>query len=192
MEESSSIDPPHLEPSSIDAKESVQKPSSSRLSLPLMIIGLLVMGIDQITKGMVVFYLPKTHAFYAQYPYGGIGVFENFLGVEFSLNYVGNKGAAWGLLGNHADLLILLRILLILGLFIYLFFYNSHKNWQLPLMLIIAGATANVIDFFVYGHVVDMLHFVLWGYDFPVFNVADSAISIGIGSCLLLSFFKDH
>lgn len=80
---------------------------------------------------------------------------------------------------------------LIAGLCVYLFCFNRDSSWQIPLILIIAGAVGNVADFFLYGHVVDMLHFVFWGYDFPIFNVADSAISIGIGLLFVISWFKD-
>ena len=46
--------------------------------------------------------------------------------------------------------------------------------------LILAGAISNVIDTFVYGHVVDMIHFTFWGYDYAVFNLADSAVCLGV------------
>lgn len=127
--------------------------------------------------------------FYYEYPYGGIGLFQNFLGIEFSLSHATNTGAAWGMLGSHPFFLIILRLFLIVGLFVYMLFYNRQRSWQPFLALILAGAIGNVIDFFLYGHVVDMLHVVLWGYDFPVFNVADLAISIGVISLFILTLF---
>lgn len=159
-----------------------------KVSSFFLFIGLIVLGLDQLTKGLVYTYLPVTNSFSYDYPYGGIGIFKNFLGIEFSINHMTNTGAAWGVLGDYQLALMVIRIALIMGLCIYLFFFNHHFSWQLPLIFIIAGASGNVMDFFVYGHVVDMVHFVLWGYDFPVFNVADSAISIGIFSLFLLSF----
>jgi signal peptidase II len=165
--------------------------TGSRIKTSLLLIGLLVLILDQVTKGLVYTYLPVIDSSFYWYPYGGIGVFKNFAGIEFSINHMTNTGAAWGVLGNYQLPLIILRIGLIAGLLIYLFYFNQHSSWQLPLILIIAGASGNVIDFFVYGHVVDMFHFVLWGYDFPVFNLADSAISIGIASLFILSFAKN-
>lgn len=162
-----------------------------RTKISLLLLGLLVLILDQATKRLVYTYLPIIDSAYYWYPYGGIGVFKNFAGIEFSINHMTNIGAAWGVLGNYQLALIILRIGLIAGLLIYLFYFNLHSSWQIPLILIIAGALGNVIDFFVYGHVVDMLHFVLWGYDFPVFNLADSAISIGIASLFILSFAKN-
>lgn len=118
------------------------------------------------------------------YPYGGVGVFKNFFGIEFSLSHQINHGAAWGVLADYQVPLLYLRIALISLLFFYALFLNKHPERNIPLALIIAGATGNVIDYFVYGHVVDMFHFVLWGYDFPVFNLADSAIFIGVAYLL--------
>ena len=163
----------------------------ARVSSSLLLIAFLVLVLDQVTKGLVYVYLPVIDPTSYWYPYGGIPVFKDILGIEFSINHMTNTGAAWGILGNYQLPLIVLRIGLIFALFIYLLYFNHHSSWRLPFILIIAGALGNVIDFFLYGHVVDMLHFVLWGYDFPVFNVADSAISIGIISLFLLSFFED-
>lgn len=165
--------------------------SLAKISSPLIWIGIMVLCLDQLTKGLVYAYLPVIEPSFYWYPYGGIGIFQNFAGIEFSINHMTNTGAAWGVLGNHQLPLIILRIGLIVGLIFYLCYFNRLSSWQLPLILIMAGALGNVIDFFIYGHVVDMLHFVLWGYDFPVFNIADSAISIGITSLFFLSFFED-
>jgi signal peptidase II len=165
--------------------------SRLKVSYWSILVGLIVLLLDQLSKGLIYTYLPVIDSSLYWYPYGGIGVFKNFWGIEFSINHMTNTGAAWGVLGNYQLPLIILRIGLIAGLSVYLFYFNRHAAWQLPLMLIIAGAIGNVLDFFIYGHVVDMLHFVIWGYDFPVFNLADSAISIGIGSLFFLSWFED-
>ncbi len=151
-------------------------------------LALVLLGCDQLSKWLVFSNLPIIDSSFYSYPYGGVGVFRNLVGIEFSINHMTNTGAAWGFFGNFQLFLIILRIFLIVGLCIYLFYFNHQSAWQLPLVLIISGALGNVIDFFVYGHVVDMFHFVFWGYDFPVFNVADSAITIGIFSLFALSF----
>jgi signal peptidase II len=155
-------------------------------------IGFLILCWDQISKFLVFHYVPLVDSSAYWYPYGGIEVFRNLAGIEFSINYMTNKGAAWGMFGNYQLSLMLFRVGLIAGLCVYLFKYNEQKSWQIPLIMVIAGAIGNVLDFFFYGHVVDMFHFVLWGYDFPVFNLADSAISIGIGCLFILSLFKSN
>lgn len=165
----------------------------TKVSLYFLFIGLVVLLLDQLSKGWVYSHLPVIDASNYWYPYGGIPIFKNFAGIEFSINHMTNTGAAWGMFGNYQHFLIFLRMGLIVGLLIYLFYFNQHFSWQLPLIFIIAGAIGNVLDFFIYDHVIDMFHFVLWGYDFPVFNIADSAIFLGIASLFFLSFIhRNH
>ena len=148
----------------------------------------LIVCLDQLAKLWVYHSIPSVFSAAYLYPYGGIGMFQDVFGIEFSLNHVTNKGAAWGIGGDHQIALVVIRIFLILGLSYYLL---THRNWrligQISLAMIIAGAGSNVLDFFLYGHVIDMFHVVLWGYDFPTFNIADSAISIGIGLMFLFN-----
>jgi signal peptidase II len=134
---------------------------------------------DRLSKLLTDQYLPLMQGNF-WYPYGGIGVFKNFLGIEFSINHHINRGAAWGIFADYQVPLLYLRLILILGLIVFLIFFNKHKSCEIPFSLIIAGALSNVLDYFFYGHVIDMIHFNLWGYDFPVFNLADTAIFIGI------------
>ncbi len=119
-----------------------------------------------------------------------IPVFHNVLGVDFWITPAINKGAAWGMFANFQMVLLGVRFLVILGIFIYLFFLNQNRKIDVPLVLICTGAIGNVIDFFLYGFVVDFLHFNLWGYHFPIFNVADSCITIGVVWLLINSFIK--
>lgn len=145
------------------------------LSLQMFILGFFVIALDQVTKWII-----HRHFSVSLGVGGGWVVFKNFLGIDFSLQQVHNSGAAWGVLDKFPLSLVMMRIVLISSLFLYLIRYNTQKKWRIPLVLIIAGAFSNVMDFFFYGYVIDMFHFVFWGYDFPVFNVADSAICIGV------------
>jgi signal peptidase II len=136
------------------------------------------LAIDIFTKWYVVnhfrYYLPFV------YPYGGVGVFKNFLGIQFSLVYQTNTGAAWGLFSNYPTTLLVVRIAIIIFLFLFYFMKKQNTLERCTLALILAGALGNVVDIFFYGHVVDMFKFVFWGYHYPIFNVADSAILIGL------------
>lgn len=115
-----------------------------------------------------------------QYGRYGLPVFTNFFGIEFYLTLVTNKGAAWGLLSELPLLLISVRIGIVVALIGYLFFKDHNWIYDIPLVLIITGAIGNLIDTFIYGFVVDFLFFRFWGYNFPVFNVADALISVGV------------
>lgn len=156
-----------------------------------ILAGFFVFIIDAASKMLTHLYLPLMAHESFWYPYKGIGVFRNFFGIEFSISHATNRGAAWGVLAEYQFYLLLFRLVLVVGLIIYFLFYNTRQSWFFPLAFIIAGAAGNILDAFIYGHVVDMLHFVLWGYDFPVFNVADSSIFLGVSWLVLDSWLNE-
>lgn len=125
-----------------------------------------------------------------QYPYGGVGIFQDFFGINFSIVHATNTGAAWGLFASFQDYLLYFRVLAVAALLIYLLFLNKQAAHRLPLALIITGAIGNVIDYFVYGHVVDLFYFTFWGYSYPVFNIADSAIFCGVALYIIRTGLK--
>lgn len=155
----------------------------------LILCGMLVLFLDFFTKGYVYYLLPVVD-YKSYYPYGGIGVFQNFIGIDFAISLAINRGAAWGVFADFQILLLIIRILVIIGMILYLIFLNKDKRAEFPLILVIAGAFGNVMDFFLYGYVIDFFHFNFWGYHFPVFNVADTAITIGVAWLFLLACFK--
>ena len=120
--------------------------------------------------------------------HGGIEVFQS--AISFSLVHVGNRGAAWGVMNDKHLILLIARMVVTLGLIVYLVFKNKDHRRIIPFILIIAGATGNILDCFLYGHVIDMLKFVFWNYHYPIFNVADSSICIGVLWLLVLSMFE--
>jgi len=73
-----------------------------------------------------------------------------------------------------------------MGLCLYVMLFNKNKALVVPFVFVISGAIGNILDYFIYGHVVDMMHFVFWGYDYPVFNIADSFICIGVALLFLI------
>lgn len=139
----------------------------------------LVLVLDIFSKYFVQKYLPHVSQVAYVYPYGGIPVFENFLGIQFAINHATNSGAAWGILAEWQWWLVLFRIAFVIGISLYIFLYKPRFALGVPLGLILGGATGNVLDYYFYSHVIDMFHFVLWNYDYPVFNVADTSIFIG-------------
>ncbi len=148
-------------------------------------IALIIFAADAILKAYVHLSIPVMSSALPIYPYDGIGVFHNWHGIDFCITHVINKGAAWGVFASFQEYLLYVRIWIIGGLITYLFFIKAEPFRKLCLTLIATGAIANVVDYFVYGHVVDMFYFILWGYSYPVFNIADSAIFCGM-ACLLL------
>ncbi|MEA5562214.1 signal peptidase II [Planktothrix agardhii] len=106
----------------------------------------------------------------------------------FHLTYVTNTGAAFSLFSNGGILwLRWLSLLVSLGLMAMAWFGPRLQRWeQVGYGLILGGALGNGIDRFVSGHVVDFLDFQL--INFPVFNLADISINIGIW-CLIMAMF---
>lgn len=173
--------------SSVSSSSSLNK---SQINYRLALLFVLIIGIDLASKLFVQSHIPHMIWSFFGYPYGGIGVFKDLFGIQFSIVHHTNTGAAWGWFGNYPLQLVWIRIAMIVGVIIYMLFFNKRKALNTPMTLIIAGAIANVLDFFIYGHVIDMFYFVFWGYSYPVFNIADSAIFIGISWLLLLSFWQ--
>jgi signal peptidase II len=106
----------------------------------------------------------------------------------FDLVLVMNRGVSFGMLGDGPGwltaALIIFAILLSAVLCIWLWRADSVLL-ALALGLVIGGAIGNVIDRFRFGAVVDFLDFHLAGYHWPAFNVADSAITVGVALLIL-------
>jgi signal peptidase II len=161
----------------------------SRIAL-LFGLTLFLFALDFFSKWATVQFIEPIGLLSSRYPFGGIALFHDFFGIDFSLNYAVNKGAAWGVLSSFQKPLLIFRMVVVAGLIGLLVFVKQGLSKQIPLVLIIAGAVGNIVDYFLYGHVIDMFHFIFWGYSFPIFNVADSCIFCGIAWLLLDSFFQ--
>ena len=156
----------------------------------LLFLAVFFFIIDAVSKYWVDQHLVPIRYSSPFYPFGGIGVFQNFLGIDFSINKASNTGGAWSLFSSFPKALLIVRIGIILFLLIYAIFFNKDRRRDLPFMLILTGAAANIVDTFIYGSVVDMFHFVLWGYSFPIFNVADMLIFFGVFIIIFQELFK--
>ena len=161
------------------------KPVLKKILFLSFFLGLL--GLDILFKKYVFNHLPTMGALHPFYPYGGIGIFQDFYQVTFAIVSVTNKGAAWGFLANSPNFLWWLRFIIINFLAAYIFL--KKVDWQrfAALGLILTGAVGNLLDRFFYGSVVDMFYFQFGSYSYPVFNLADSYITVGILWFLLSS-----
>ncbi len=131
----------------------------------MIILIIIILGLDQSTK----FILNNNLVLNQTNP-----VIKGF----FNLTLVHNRGAAFGILKNQLPLFIFTSIFAII--LIYINLKKSARKRKLSLSslalgLILAGAIGNLIDRLVFGYVIDFLDFCVW----PVFNVADSAITVG-------------
>ncbi|MBN1377213.1 signal peptidase II [Candidatus Woesearchaeota archaeon] len=98
----------------------------------------------------------------------------------FAFTLVKNTGAGFGLFQDLNSVLIYFSVI-VLGLLIY--FYDRINPYSFT--FIAAGLTGNIIDRIFYGFVIDFINFKIW----PVFNIADSFITIGV-ILLIIEFFR--
>ena len=124
--------------------------------------------LDQLAKQLTLQYLQPVG------PEGSVHLWENV----FHLTYVKNYGAAWGMLANHRWVFMTFSTVAIVGISVYLFAFSKDTNWvKISLARVVGGGIGNMIDRIWRGFVIDTVDFTL--IDFPVFNVADSFVSVG-------------
>lgn len=124
-----------------------------------------------------------------------IGAYEQRVVIEgfFNLVHSENTGAAWGIFQKRNDLLAAISLLTILALYLFRHSFQLHrKGSTVAFGLIAGGIVGNLIDRVRVGHVIDFLDFYVDTHHWPAFNVADSAICIGVGLYILVSWRIDH
>lgn len=146
-------------------------------------LALAIFAFDQLTKWSVIHLLPM--------PYESeLHVLPGF----FRLVHWHNTGAAWSIFhDNNTTLAIISGVALVVLILVRSKFSADTSLGSLSLGLILGGIAGNLFDRIVHGHVIDFLFFHLITrsgvqHDFPAFNVADSAICIGVGLIFILSW----
>lgn len=105
-----------------------------------------------------------------------ICVIPNF----FYLTLAKNTGAAFSLLENQTIFFILIGVLVIFYIFNYLIKDKMSTLEKILYIFLTGGIIGNLIDRIIYGYVVDYLRFIIFDYNFPIFNLADICITIGV------------
>ena len=99
----------------------------------------------------------------------------------FSITYVRNVGAAFSIMKNNRILFIVVGIVALFLIYKYLIKDKILNNYYIVCYsMLIGGIIGNLIDRLVYGYVIDYLSFNIFGYLFPIFNLADSFIVISV------------
>jgi signal peptidase II len=148
-------------------------------------IALLVVGLDQLTKQIVLRFLG-----YSQEKI----VIEGF----FKFVHWGNTGAAWSLFRGNNGLLATIAVVALIVLFLSRHHFDARSLMgQLAFGLICGGIVGNLIDRLWAKHVIDFLYFYVQQrggneIGFPAFNVADSAICTGVGLIFLLTWRSER
>lgn len=159
-----------------------------------MIIIFIVLILDQISKYLARIFLQPIHSI-------------SIIGDFFRFTYVENPGIAFGLRIDNKVFFTVLSIVAVILIFYYLFLLREQKILRFAFAIILGGAFGNLIDRFIYGQVVDFFDFEFFniripsfklfffqfnGYAldrWPVFNIADMAVTIGMIMILLNALF---
>ncbi|WP_145430726.1 signal peptidase II [Staphylococcus haemolyticus] len=133
-----------------------------------LIVAIAILIIDQVTKRIIATTMNIGDSY---------KVIPNFLNITSHRN----NGAAWGILSGKMGFFYIITIVILIVL--VLFYIKEAKYnlfMQVAISLLFAGALGNFIDRLVNGEVVDFVDTNIFGYDFPIFNVADSSLTIGV------------
>jgi signal peptidase II len=151
----------------------------------IAIIALAVLALDQVTKLLVLRWLGPTQERV---------IVDGF----FRFVHWGNTGAAWSLFRGQNGYLAGVSILALAGLFFWRrHFHIDSTLGQISLGLIFGGITGNLVDRILHQQVIDFLRFYLIRRSgeeigFPAFNMADSAICVGVGLLIFISWKQEH
>lgn len=137
----------------------------------------LVVLLDQLTKYWIGQYRPY------------IQVIPGF----FNITYVENRGAAFGILQGRQFLLTIVSLIAIAILISLLLYEKKEKKGLLvALALILGGTCGNFIDRIRLKYVIDFLDFHIKQHHWPSFNIADSAISIGVSLLIVITLWEEY
>ncbi|MGC9615801.1 signal peptidase II [Staphylococcus pasteuri] len=143
-----------------------------------LFVVIFILVIDQITKWIIASSMKIGNSY---------EVIPNFLNITSHRN----NGAAWGILSGKMFFFYIITVIILIIL--VLFFIKEAKYnlfMQLAVSLLFAGALGNFIDRLFNGEVVDFIDTNIFGYDFPIFNIADSSLTIGV-ILIIIALLKD-
>lgn len=139
---------------------------------------ILILIVDQWTKWLVVKNMKLAET---------IPVIDGF----FFITSHRNRGAAFGILQEQQWLFISITFVVIAIILYYLWQLKNERPWtSISFALILGGAIGNLIDRIRTGEVVDFFHFQFGSYQYPIFNVADSAIVVGVAILTVITLFS--
>lgn len=132
-----------------------------------LMLAIVAFACDQVSKIVISSYLKLNES---------ITIIKNFFNITFSHNY----GAAWGILKNNTYFLIAFSIVALIILLRYSYSFKKNTKNDIAFSLLLGGIAGNLADRLCLGYVRDFLDFKIFGYNFPIFNLADTFIVIGV------------
>lgn len=135
--------------------------------------------IDQYSKFLITSYMSLNES---------VNIIEGF----FKLTYVQNYGAGFSIMQNATTTFYIITPICLI-IFIYMLYKAKPKDYltKIALLLMIGGTLGNFIDRIRTVYVVDFLDFIFFGWDFPIFNLADSFLTVGV-FLLIIAILKEE
>jgi signal peptidase II len=150
--------------------------------LPYFVTSLVIVALDRATKSMIEAKLQ---------PWKSVPVIPGL----FDLTYVRNPGGVFGIFKNLDDGVrgVLFTVVPVTAILLMAAYAGripvSRRLTQVSLSLILGGAVGNLVDRFLHGHVIDFLDFYWRSHHWPAFNIADSAICVGVAMLMIETIF---
>lgn len=142
----------------------------------ILTISIITLAIDQVSKYLIEMFLKLGEK---------ITVIPNF----FNLTLVYNEGAAWGIFSNKKAIILFGTLLSAIIIYHFIYTFKTNRRNNLAFGFLIGGLSGNLLDRVMFGYVRDFLDFYIFKYDYPVFNMADVSIVIGV-ILLIIAVFK--
>lgn len=133
----------------------------------IFIVAVISLFLDQITKILIGIFFALDERFV---------VIQNF----FSFHFIENYGGAWSILNNKVDFLIIISLVALFIIYRFMYSFKQNKRNNLAFGLILGGIVGNLIDRVFLGYVRDFLAFKFFSYQYPIFNLADTFIVVGV------------
>lgn len=131
------------------------------------IIATFILLLDQISKSIIEIYFKLNES---------VVIVKDF----FSITVAHNTGGAWSILNNHSYLFIIFSVIALIILIRFMFQFKNNLRNNIAFACTVAGIMSNLADRLFLGYVRDFFDFKIFGYDYPIFNIADIAIVIGV------------
>ncbi|MHB7919120.1 signal peptidase II [Staphylococcus hominis] len=143
-----------------------------------LIVAIVTLMIDQLTKKIIT---------------ATMNIGDSYEVIPHFLNITShrNNGAAWGILSGKMGFFYIITLIILAVLIIFYIKETKYNAFmQVAISLLFAGALGNFIDRLFNGEVVDFIDTNIFGYDFPIFNIADSSLTIGV-IFVIIALVKD-
>lgn len=131
------------------------------------IIAVLILIIDQVSKSVIEIFFNLNES---------VPVIKDF----FYITVAHNTGGAWSIFSNHSYLFIIASVIAIVLLIKFMFGFKNNLRNNIAFASLFGGIFSNLADRIFLGYVRDFLDFKIFGYDYPIFNIADITIVVGV------------